>query len=287
MDVPSPGGGSSGGGNYSPDYTPMAAPNYGTNLWIAQTAVATGYLTGIGSNTIADVEYEIQSRTNLLQSDWQSEGFILGSEATNWTPLSVWQAGRQNLFIRLRSWVDSDNVGIPDWWQLEYFGSVGINPFGDPAGDGYNNLYKYAKGLNPTNFLTPPGPSYFVAVLSTNGTNVLLSWTPAQGAVTNHSIVRYVYDDATGNYDPTTVGTVSASASSFSDVGAVQTPDDLYDYYALTADYPGVNTSNTDYADISTEENPPPAPPAAPSYNVSVSANLIRNATGRSRRLTS
>jgi len=195
---PDAGGGTN---SYTPNDSPYTPPDYGTNLWIAQTAIASGNLTGIGTNTMADVQFEIQSRTNLLQSDWQSEGFILGSELTNWTPLSVWQSGRTNLFIRLRSWMDSDNVGIPDWWQLQYFGYVGINPYAaSPAGDGYMIWQKYQSGLNPTNFETPPAPNNFVAVLSTNGTDVLLSWSPAQGAVANYSIVRGVYDSGTGNY---------------------------------------------------------------------------------------
>jgi pectate lyase len=48
--------------------------------------------------------------------------------------------------------LDSDNDGIPDWWEIKY----GLNPK-DPAdasqdknGDGYTNLEKYLNGLDPT-----------------------------------------------------------------------------------------------------------------------------------------
>ena len=177
LDVPTPGaGGDSGGGTTNNGYF-MAAFDYGTNLWIAQTAVSAGYLTGIGSNTEADIQYEIQSRTNLLQSDWQSEGFILGSETTNWTPLSVAQIGRTDLFIRLKSWAD-DGSGLPIWWQLQYFGYVGVDPYGNPAGDGWNNLQKFQNGMNPTNFYTPAAPQVNAAF---NGGNNLatVSWLPS------------------------------------------------------------------------------------------------------------
>jgi hypothetical protein len=33
-------------------------------------------------NTEPDIEYEIQSRTNLMQTNWFSEGFVPGSELT-------------------------------------------------------------------------------------------------------------------------------------------------------------------------------------------------------------
>ena len=69
---------------------------------IVNLTVAPGNLRAVATNTLADVQYGIQSRTNLAQSDWQSEGYIVGSKATNWTPFSIAQNGRTNLFIRLR-----------------------------------------------------------------------------------------------------------------------------------------------------------------------------------------
>ena len=285
MDVPSPGDdGSDGGTNSYMSYgSSYMSPDYGTNLWIAQVSLSSGNLVGIMSNSLADVSYEIQSRTNLLQSNWNSEvAPVYGSETTNWTPLSVAMNNRANLFLRIRSLIDSANVGIPDWWQLQYFGYVGINPYAaSPSGDGYTIWQKYQSGLNPTNFETPPAPNNFVAVLSTNGTNVLLSWDVTQGAVTNYSIVRGVYNPGTGNYDYSTIGTVNSSTTLFVDVGAIHNANDQYDVYELTADYPGGNTSETAYSYIYDTAPPPPPTPPAPAYNIYVSATLVRNATGR------
>ncbi|HEV2693132.1 MAG TPA: hypothetical protein VG347_09585 [Verrucomicrobiae bacterium] len=280
MDLPTPDddGGDVGGTNsFNTSFAPL---DYGTNLWIAQPTVTNAWLTGIGTNTIADVQYEIQSRSNLAQFDWQSEGFFLGSEATNWTPLGVAQNGRTNLFIRLRSWADTDNVGIPDWWQLQYFGYVGIDPYGNPEGDGFNNIYKYQNGLDPNAFASPPAPGNFVAVQSTTGTNVLLRWSAAQGAVTGYTIVRGSFNDATSEYDYTTVAVASSTTNSYLYLGAIQTSDDLNDFYSLTADYPSSGSSDTIYADIYPMDYVPPAPPT-PVYNIAVLAKLIRNSTGR------
>ena len=42
--------------------------------------------------------------------------------------------------------------GLPDSWQVQYFGVGNVNagPAMDPDGDGYDNAFEYAAGLNPT-----------------------------------------------------------------------------------------------------------------------------------------
>jgi len=199
--------------------------NYGTNLWIAKTAVASGYLTGIASNTMEDVSYTIQSVTNLslAQSAWQNEGVIYGSEYTNWTPLSVAQNNRTNLFIRLRSEFSSDNSGMPTWWELQYFGTNAVDPYGDPKGDGYNNLYKYQHGMNPNSFYAPPAPQGVTVAYNANNGTATLSWRPSAGNVTNYTIERdytnyYTLGDGESSQFRSPIGVVNYvdNVSSFS-----------------------------------------------------------------------
>ena len=45
--------------------------------------------------------------------------------------------------------VDSDNNGLPDWWELKYFGHLGVDPNDDPDGDGLTNLQEYQRGTHP------------------------------------------------------------------------------------------------------------------------------------------
>lgn len=266
------------GGSFSPMFSPA---DYSTNLWLQITNLSSGAAGILISNTEADIQYEIQVTTNLSNPQWTSEGFVYGSEITNWTPASAAATTYPNLFFRIRSWIDSDNVGIPDWWQLQYFGTIGIDPYAaSPAGDGFDIFSKYQSGLAPTTFVTPPAPNNFIAVLSTNGTNVLLSWDAAQGTVTNYAIVRGVFDFDTFEYDYTPLGTVSGGATSFTDVGAVSGGDEGDFVYQLTADYAGGNTSGTANSGVYDSQPPPPTPPT-PTYNINVSATLIRNATGR------
>ena len=47
---------------------------------------------------------------------------------------------------------DSNNDGIPDWWQIQYFGSTtnyNAHPDANPSGDGIPNWLKYNLGLDP------------------------------------------------------------------------------------------------------------------------------------------
>ena len=160
-----PGGGD--GTNYYALTNSFVQPDYVAQIYgLLKPTVGASYLTGIGSNTISDVEYEIQSRTNLLQSDWQFEGAIYGSEVTNWTVLSVFQNNRTNLFIRLKSDLSGDGSGLPDWWEKEYFATNNIDPYGNPMGDGYDNYYKYQHGMNPNSFYTPVAPQGLTANLN-------------------------------------------------------------------------------------------------------------------------
>lgn len=38
---------------------------------------------------------------------------------------------------------------MPDWWQIEYSGTTGMNPSADDDGDGLTNLQEYKAGANP------------------------------------------------------------------------------------------------------------------------------------------
>jgi len=106
---------------------------FGTNAFNTNTAAATLIL----HNTHPDETYEILSRAALPDTNWNSEGFVFGSETTNWTVTSISAANRTNaLFFSARSWLDSAGIGIPDWWQLRYFAMVGVDPNADPDHDG-------------------------------------------------------------------------------------------------------------------------------------------------------
>ena len=54
--------------------------------------------------------------------------------------------------LNLQRIVDTDANGLPDWWELQYFGHLtGTNPNADPDHDGMSNLAEWLSGTNPTN----------------------------------------------------------------------------------------------------------------------------------------
>jgi hypothetical protein len=278
MDVPFPGDGGSGNGGtnaYTSNYSSYTV-DYGTNVWIAQVAIISSNLLGIVTNSSPAISYEIQSRTNLIQNDWGSEGFIIGSKTTNWTPISVAKSNRPNLFLRVKSWADTQGVGIPDWWQLFYFHQVGIDPNADPDGDGLSNIQEYLQGTDPTVFDVPSALTGFIAILSTNGTDVALSWDPSVGAVQHYTIGRYDWNWDTWQYDFTSVGQVNGNVTSFIDVGAISGGDYWDSYYEIQAVYAtGSTPATSSWIYLS-----PPSPPA-PTYDIPITAYLVRNQTGR------
>jgi len=50
---------------------------------------------------------------------------------------------------------DRDGSGLPDWWEIKYFGKLGINPSAYPNTGLHSYLWFYQNGGNPTNFPAP------------------------------------------------------------------------------------------------------------------------------------
>jgi hypothetical protein len=253
------GGGGCGGGDSN-------MPNYGTNLWVALVGESGDTLSLMPTNLQSDVLYEIQECTNLISPDWTSYGFVDGPETTNCvlTRIPINQNG--NLFLRIRSWQDSTDTGIPDWWWYLWFGQItNVDAYASEAGDGLDNLQKFQLGLNPFTFAAP-AVSDFIAVLSTNQTDVALSWNLSAGPVQNYAVGRYDFDFSDYQYDFTLLGEVGSNTVSFVDTNDpyVAEGDYYLTYYQVEAVYTN-GTSSAAYAGITFA---PPAPQGlTASYN--------------------
>jgi len=224
-DLPSPpGGGGSGSGTNSggPSFN---SPQYTTNdFWVEPAGIDTnGMLTLLVHATTNTSNYA--PMYELLWSDsltppvsWDVYETFLGATNTNVTVLTVpvFPDEPTAFFeaVNLGTNGDSFGVGIPDWWQREYFGSVGIDPFGDPMGDGYDNLYKFEHGMNPNTYYAPAAPS-LSAVLNTNG-NIIISWPAAENLPSNGAgnVTGYTLEDAEP-YGGTTYTNVTAEQLSY------------------------------------------------------------------------
>lgn len=177
LDVPLPGGGggstNSGGGGGIISQMQLPTTN---DLWLQITGT-----TNTGSSTTATLiihppwnvtngVYDLFATTNLAPSAWQwlgrcspgqtnlivtglanpMEFFILG--LTNDTDGD----GLTDAFEKLVSHTNpnlysTDGSGMSDGWEWQNYGTVGIDPNGDPDGDGLNNLQEFKNGTNPNN----------------------------------------------------------------------------------------------------------------------------------------
>ena len=59
--------------------------------------------------------------------------------------------GSSTAFTAVYSIADLDGDGLPDWWEVRYFGAITEQSGSeDYDSDGYTNLQEYASGTNPT-----------------------------------------------------------------------------------------------------------------------------------------
>jgi hypothetical protein len=121
---------------------------------------------------------------------------------------------------------------------------------------------------------TPPAPAALSVSVDSSGTNAVITWTPAVGAVTGYNILRGVYNPSTGTYTYSQIGSVGPSTTSFTDTGAVTGSSLNNNVYQVQAVYPGGSLSALVSSML--------APSSTLSvYNLSVTAQLVRNETGR------
>ncbi len=81
--------------------------------------------------------------------------------------------------LNLQRMVDTDGNGLPDWWELKYFGHLtGTNPNADPDHDGMGNLAEWVAGTTPTNAASV----LWLTVVSVSSSNtVMLHWSSVAG----------------------------------------------------------------------------------------------------------
>ena len=177
--------------------------------------------------------------------NWNSSGFPLASISAGGllTPSAVYTdtasvvhgyyLGASNVVGVVVLDTNPDNFGnyafdgIPDGWQIQYFGLN--NPQGTAAADadgtGHNNLFKYLAGLNPTN----PASDLRITSMVREGNDVRVTWKCVGG----HSyVVQSTKRAAIAQYAPRfadvspliVVPGVDETTSNYLDAGAAYAP---------------------------------------------------------------
>jgi alpha-tubulin suppressor-like RCC1 family protein len=216
--------------------------------------------------------------------------YVWGSSGSGQSALPV--------LVDLYTNYSTDDSGLPDWWQMLYFGHLGVDPNGDPDGDGRSNLMEYQDGTNPTDFDTPPTPDGLTVTQSTGSTNVTVTWNASSLPVSYYVIYRTDYNYTTWQYGTAqAIGEVSgtnttshivakvkalavkpmdtsANVLTFVDHGSVSGGDGN-SVYTVQAVYPGGSSPVSAQAYVNATT------PDALATPLAITVNLVRNETGR------
>jgi hypothetical protein len=88
--------------------------------------------------------------------------------------------------------VDTDMDGLPDWWEVAYFGDLRYGPGDDPDGDGASNLDEYRAATNPADARS----RFRTSVQAAAGAQLRLQWSSEFGR--SYAIQRATGLDAAG-----------------------------------------------------------------------------------------
>ena len=235
-----------------------------TNLWLeipTNGLAPPGQLTVVIHNTLPDQFYDVLTNSNLAAPGlWNVQQSVFGAAGDS-TTVQLPMNG-PTLFVRARFGVDSTGSGIPDWWWLQYFGSVGGDPFAfDPSGDGLTLWQDYWEGLNPTVFNTPPAPQGLTVSYNADST-ATVSWLPSSGPVTGYTVQRDYYTPRVAPYDSSQTFNVAASTISLQDNTPFTIPYYVNDYgltvmvsYKIQVHYAGGDSAWSDVVWL--EPSPP------------------------------
>lgn len=140
---------------------------HGLYEYLDGTSMATPHVSG--AVAFAAMNFPSETVTQRVQRIVTNADVVAGLQGL------VHNSGRLNL----QRLVDTDANGLPDWWELQYFGHLtGTAPTADPDHDGMNNLAEWIAGTNPTNAASV---LRLTLVSATNANNVVVSWSSVAG----------------------------------------------------------------------------------------------------------
>jgi hypothetical protein len=205
---------------------------------------------GVASYPIASINADGLATCASVYTDTVSivSGYYLG--ASNSLTLLVLDTNPDNFGIYA-----SD--GIPDGWQVQYFGTN--NPEGvasaDADGTGQNNLFKYLAGLDPTNNASV----LRVTSIVRQGNDVRVTWTSVGG----HSYVL----------QSTKAAAIASYNTNFADASPVVA-------------VPGAGESKTNYLDVGVAYAPVLTPPGGTMVTTSVVPSTVNCSAAYTRGIT-
>jgi hypothetical protein len=224
---------SGGGGGFSLPPTPTNSVNTNyanyTNFWLLITnSPAQAYVSVV--NTLSNITYEVLTNDNLASTNWGVWTNFVASNSV--TPLPPLDLASNALFFEGVMIGETGTNGLPDWWCLEYFNTLNVDPYADPDGDGLCNLDEFTLGTNPTN-------AYSLSASHKDAAALLLAFTNYDSGCVYQLSVSAGSDTNTllATITPTLVGTNYQIYS--------HDTSDTNNTWVVETNFVGTNTSTT------------------------------------------
>lgn len=132
-------------------YFPQQSMDLVNWSWVGNYGAGNDNVLGFSFSTNADrlflrLRYSDDPNSDLLSADFS------GTRLSNWDTIQL----GYDPFL----WEDTLENGLPDVWEIFYFGALGVNPQADASGDGITNRDNYDLALDPTEDHTGQAMSY-------------------------------------------------------------------------------------------------------------------------------
>ena len=177
------------------DYAPLAAGQLKWTAVCAADELATNLPGGTGTNvtalistftssnnwgpvTLGQLKYVALPFYDRLMEEGYATNYPWTSTATDDVDYATATLGQLKYVFDFDLVSDSDADGLPDWWEMVYFGTLAHGAGDDTDGDGVSNEDEYRDGTDPSDrFSHTPLPMLQVQgsyIVDTNGDKVVL-----------------------------------------------------------------------------------------------------------------
>lgn len=209
-----------------------------TTWWSANSA---------GSTIAAPATAIVTGATNRLAS-WYLDGVRLPSATgatMNPAPGFLMSTSHTATALYIPDAQDNDANGLPDWWEMYYFGATGNLSSADSDGDGFSNADELADGTNPRDAFSTPRPPNIVHTPLANPQTRPAPWN-VSATITDNFAVAFAmlnWQRNGGSWQSATMTNGGSNVWS----AAIPTPGiggDSFTYYIIAIDPAGHASSS-------------------------------------------